>query len=1092
MRKHFYSHLLDDDSVNHFDNVMGVNHNLFFINHDIKEESVEDILSKSNVHEAEYCLALANYFFQQGYEASCITILTTYTGQVLNLKGKLRDKRYACLDGIYVTAVDNYQGEENDIILLSLVRSNEAGNIGFLKVSNRMCVALSRARKGLFCIGNFTLLAEKNDLWMKIVNDMRSSGRIKNHLLLHCHNHPATKVKAFIAKDFEKCPLGGCNRMCETRLECGHVCPRYCHPKDPHHEKYECREPCVRTCDRKHPCNSLCFEKCPPCRVIICKILLDCSHEASVQCAKYNQSIDCMEPCERTLKCGHKCRLKCFQSCTLQRCLEIVNKSFDPCGHDIQVKCYINSCQLPCEKLLTCGHDCQTKCGDMCTEKCRKYIDKTFQCGHTVNVPCFTPSCILPCSRESLCGHPCLKLCGESCGDCFVKIRKELLCGHLKMLFCYKNVKSATCKEICTRALPCGHPCMLRCNEKCDATLCTRLVKKKLKCEHEKELPCNINIETLYKNKDRRFRYAFSRLPNQIELLNCNVEVIKALKCGHEITIECCKSSHIDKIKCNVKVIETLDCGHDVTRECSKIGLCSEMCSRLLSCGHKCLKLCGESCGDCFVKVRKELLCGHLKMLFCYKTVESATCKEMCTRTLPCGHPCMLRCYETCDAKLCTRLVKKKLKCEHEKELPCNINLETLYKNRPRDRRFRYEFSRLPNQIELLNCNVEVIQALKCGHEITIECCKSSHLDKIKCKVKVTETLDCGHDVTRECSKVGLCSEMCSRLLTCGHKCKDACANPCTKKCTEIVKKKLKCGHNKNVRCYVDVTENVIYGEAACYFKTKIQLPCGHEETQLCCHSYLPVICSNRCSKKLLCGHFCMKKCSQECSIDSCKQVCNATLACGHKCKGNCTSCSHGRIHTTCSQICINKLICGHIGQQICSITPYQPCKKRCSSRCPHRKCLRVCAEICAPCKSPCEWKCPHLKCTNACGEMCNRDRCNKPCRKTLRCKHKCLGLCGEPCLRSCLKCDPVRYLPATAKGNRPKYVYLYDCSHAVEVLKMDAYMDKDEGSRQKECPICHTTIIYNTRYGNVLKRIDVKITSLKHMACAQRSMQQV
>jgi superfamily I DNA and/or RNA helicase len=45
-----------------------------------------------------------------------------------------------------VTAVDNYQGEENDIILLSLVRSNEDGAIGFLKTDNRVCVAISRAR----------------------------------------------------------------------------------------------------------------------------------------------------------------------------------------------------------------------------------------------------------------------------------------------------------------------------------------------------------------------------------------------------------------------------------------------------------------------------------------------------------------------------------------------------------------------------------------------------------------------------------------------------------------------------------------------------------------------------------------------------------------------------------------------------------------------------------------------------------------------------------------------------------------------------------------------------------------------------------
>lgn len=50
-----------------------------------------------------------------------------------------------CKD-VRVTVVDNFQGEENDIILLSLVRSNEENKIGFLKSDNRICVALSRAK----------------------------------------------------------------------------------------------------------------------------------------------------------------------------------------------------------------------------------------------------------------------------------------------------------------------------------------------------------------------------------------------------------------------------------------------------------------------------------------------------------------------------------------------------------------------------------------------------------------------------------------------------------------------------------------------------------------------------------------------------------------------------------------------------------------------------------------------------------------------------------------------------------------------------------------------------------------------------------
>lgn len=73
---------------------------------------------------------------------------------------------------------DNYQGEENDIIILSLVRSNSDGQIGFLKTQNRICVALSRARCGLFVIGNMDLLAQVDEKWKEIVASLSKANNI--------------------------------------------------------------------------------------------------------------------------------------------------------------------------------------------------------------------------------------------------------------------------------------------------------------------------------------------------------------------------------------------------------------------------------------------------------------------------------------------------------------------------------------------------------------------------------------------------------------------------------------------------------------------------------------------------------------------------------------------------------------------------------------------------------------------------------------------------------------------------------------------------------------------------------------------------
>lgn len=64
--------------------------------------------------------------------------------------------------------VDKYQGEENEIILLSLVRSNVENKIGFLNIKNRVCVALSRAKKGLYIAGNMDCLTKSSELWVSI------------------------------------------------------------------------------------------------------------------------------------------------------------------------------------------------------------------------------------------------------------------------------------------------------------------------------------------------------------------------------------------------------------------------------------------------------------------------------------------------------------------------------------------------------------------------------------------------------------------------------------------------------------------------------------------------------------------------------------------------------------------------------------------------------------------------------------------------------------------------------------------------------------------------------------------------------------
>ena len=129
---------------------------------------------------------------------------------------------------------------ETDIILLSLVRSNLNGQLGFMKIENRACVALSRAKIGSFVIGNFDMFEEQSSLWRKIVQDVKYMDALKDTLPIYCQNYPNTVAHVFDGQDFSCAPEGGCTKSCEFCLDCRHACQMACHPLDQNHKKYIC------------------------------------------------------------------------------------------------------------------------------------------------------------------------------------------------------------------------------------------------------------------------------------------------------------------------------------------------------------------------------------------------------------------------------------------------------------------------------------------------------------------------------------------------------------------------------------------------------------------------------------------------------------------------------------------------------------------------------------------------------------------------------------------------------------------------------------------------------------------------------------
>ena len=134
----------------------GVEANLF------KEEFVGESFGRINKAEAELTLlALENYFNKIGKqrvldERIDVGIISPYRAQVQYLRRQIKQKEffkpYRSL--ISVNTVDGFQGQERDVVMISLVRANDEGQIGFLRDLRRMNVAITRARMKIIILGD--------------------------------------------------------------------------------------------------------------------------------------------------------------------------------------------------------------------------------------------------------------------------------------------------------------------------------------------------------------------------------------------------------------------------------------------------------------------------------------------------------------------------------------------------------------------------------------------------------------------------------------------------------------------------------------------------------------------------------------------------------------------------------------------------------------------------------------------------------------------------------------------------------------------------------------------------------------------------
>ncbi|TGO88166.1 hypothetical protein BPOR_0179g00040 [Botrytis porri] len=553
--KTIYPRLVDHDVTKILADVVGMRKNTYWLKHTNFQDNANgndaDKKSHSNKWEVEMTAALVRHIIRQGiYGSSDIAVLTPYSGQLQKLRTHMgkefeivlseRDQEILARDGLTISdekpdsstsrsgdrkplekrnlsellriaTVDNFQGEEAKVVIVSLVRSNKEKNVGFLRNTNRINVLLSRAQHGLYLIGNSDTYSSVA-MWKHVLGMLRETDSVGNSFALCCPRHPETETRVSEPDDFARwSPEGGCNLSCNKRLpDCGHQCTARCH-SDSMHQAFRCPKPCERLHEPcGHSCRkNTCGEDCGLCHVRLDDIQLPCGHS--------------------------KGRVSCYLTLDLNNiaCLVMLEREVPVCGHKVTVTCSQDvesptfNCPMICGEVLQCGHTCGSTCG-----QCNKKDGEMILTEHR--------PCKKPCGRAlGTCNHNCQRAChsGGDCGLCSSSC--EVQCPHSKCtLKCYEAC--APCIELCTWSCKHEGTCKMPCAGPCDRLPCNKRCLLQLSCGHQcpgicGELCPHDYCQICSTKQDQRVDLLELKLYKEIDLEDTP---IIALACGHFFTAE--------------------------------------------------------------------------------------------------------------------------------------------------------------------------------------------------------------------------------------------------------------------------------------------------------------------------------------------------------------------------------------------------------------------------------------------------------------------------------------------------------------------------------------------------------------------------
>jgi superfamily I DNA and/or RNA helicase len=177
-------------------------------------ERSHDFGGKSNPTEAKIVVDIAMGILASGdIAAKHMAIISPYAKQVQLLRSMLSARRAAEEkddNDVRVGTVDSFQGQETDVVIFSSVRSNTMFELGFLRDRRRLCVAITRARRGLILVGDRPVLQACHH-WAALITHCSSHGCLMNATSL-----AAAAVSPVLSSIRRKPPIGPTSVLLQT------------------------------------------------------------------------------------------------------------------------------------------------------------------------------------------------------------------------------------------------------------------------------------------------------------------------------------------------------------------------------------------------------------------------------------------------------------------------------------------------------------------------------------------------------------------------------------------------------------------------------------------------------------------------------------------------------------------------------------------------------------------------------------------------------------------------------------------------------------------------------------------------------------